>query len=217
MADIKDTTLRQEQECFTLGAELMVIPRWSSQPALPQGGWKIFSLEGKDDGVQPYMALRQGAILPLGGLIQSTADYSADSITLLINPDAQMAATGRLYDDKGEGFGYKEGDYSISRFTASKADEKNIRIRAERTAGTRESARNYRIGFVTSKKVIYTGWHKSDDFTEAVPQEVLKDLKTYKGIELKKLKFTDFGFAKHKSLHDMLSHDKIQAGEGDDF
>lgn len=31
MSDVKDTTLRREQECFLFGPDLLIIPRWSNK------------------------------------------------------------------------------------------------------------------------------------------------------------------------------------------
>ena len=55
----------------------------------------------------------------MGKVIQSTAEYTTDSLTLLVNLDDKGQATGMLYVDAGDGYGYKHGEYALYRFTAT--------------------------------------------------------------------------------------------------
>lgn len=165
-ADIRDTTLRSEQEAFLLGADLMVIPKWSEKPRLPQGIWKSITLVGEDsrhDPYQPDLKLRGGAILPMSRVIQSTADYHTDSLTLLVCPDADRKAAGTLYVDAGEGFGYRNGDYEVNSFTARKSGKNALVVRCK-TTGVRQTAdkRCYQVGVVTDTGVVWSAWHKSN-------------------------------------------------------
>ena len=119
-ADFKDLSLRSEQHLFLLGNDLMIVPRFAAASAArPKGDWKPVPFDAKDDGRQALVYLREGAIVPMGKVIQNTAEYSTDSLTLLVNLDKNGQATGMLYEDAGDGFGYKKGEYALYRFTAS--------------------------------------------------------------------------------------------------
>jgi alpha-glucosidase len=166
MADPRDTSLRREEQVFLLGQDLAVVPRWAVVPKLPAGDWKALTLEEKsDDGYQPLLYLRPGAIVPVGKVIQHTGEYATDSITLLVNP-GDPAATGTLYDDDGDGFGYKQGNFALHRFTAT-PDEENLAVEIRRVEGTRQVNRQYRVGFLLDGRVAYSAW--SADTTRVVP------------------------------------------------
>lgn len=120
-ADPKNTALRAEDRAFLLGSDLLVVPKWAENPALPVGTWRSVSLVGEDstaDKYQPDLRLRAGAIVPLGRVIQNTTEKSLDPLTLLVCLDAEGRATGRLYEDAGDGYGYQQGDYLATTYTA---------------------------------------------------------------------------------------------------
>lgn len=154
MFDIKDLSLRQEQEAFGFGGDLLIIPRWSS-PKLPSGDWDILKLEDTDDGVQPFVALRSGAIVPLGNVIQSTEDYNLNELTLLVNPDENGTAEGVLYDDAGDGFEYQQGNYAIYELKATKKGKKT-EVTIHQTAGNKQRPIRFRIGLVTDNQITYS-------------------------------------------------------------
>lgn len=120
-ADPRDPALRGEDRAFLVGDDLLVVPKWAGRPSLPRGLWRTVSLVGEDsaaDKYQPDLRLRGGAILPLGRVIQSTAEESLDPLTLLVSLDGQGRASGRLYEDAGDGFAYREGDYLLTTYEA---------------------------------------------------------------------------------------------------
>ena len=126
-ADPSDTTLRKEDQAFLLGNDLLVIPKWAVNPSLPKGKWTVVSLAGEQsekDKYLPDVKIRDGAIIPLGKFIQSTTEYRTDSLTLLISFDKTGTAKGLLYEDAGNGFGYKKGDYLLSSIIATKHGKK---------------------------------------------------------------------------------------------
>jgi alpha-glucosidase len=157
-ADFTDLNLREEQQTFLLGSDLLIVPRWASKPDLPSGDWDSIKLEQTDDGYQPIVMLRPGAIVPVGPVIQSTEDYTTDKITLLINPDSDGSANGTLYDDEGNGYGYQSGDYAIHRFVCSPDRDNRLRIEISHVEGNRKIPRSYRIGYVTDDDVVYSEW-----------------------------------------------------------
>lgn len=161
-ADIKDENLRDEQQSFLLGENLLVIPRWAEDLKMPEGDWQDIAFEETDDTYQAIVKLRDGAIVPMGPVIQSTEEYSTAKLTLLINPDEAGNASGSLYDDAGEGYGYQEGDYAILDFSASKTAENILEVSVKQTEGTRKTAREYRIGLVKDGKIKYSDWSSTD-------------------------------------------------------
>lgn len=198
MSDVKDTTLRSEQESFMLGGDLLIIPRWSKSLRLPKGDWDILKLEDNDDGYQPFVALRPGAIVPMTKAIESTADFKTDSITLLVNPDADGKAFGRLYDDAGEGYDYQKGDYSICEFSAMPTKDGELMINVSKVAGYRDVTRYYRIGYVTDNKILYSDWSNEDTLFSKVVDD------KQNGIDKSKLKMANIDFAKLPSLKQQM-------------
>jgi alpha-glucosidase len=166
-ADFKDLDLRDEEETFLLGNDLLIVPRWASRPDMPSGDWDPVKLEKTDDGYQPMLMLRPGAIVPVGPVIQSTEEYTTEKITLLINPDSAGSASGILYDDAGDGFGYQSGDYAIHRFECSPDQDDRLKIEISRVEGDRKVDRSYRLGYVTDDDVIYLDW--STNLVQYVP------------------------------------------------
>ena len=90
--------------------------------------WRSISLVGEDsenDTYQPNILIRPGAIVPLGEIIQSTAEYNIDKLTLYISiDDNDNKASGTLYHDQGDGYAYKKGDYALISFQAEKKNSK---------------------------------------------------------------------------------------------
>ncbi|QSH40800.1 glycoside hydrolase family 31 protein [Lentisphaerota bacterium ZTH] len=120
-ADKNDLKLRSEQEAFLLGKDLLIIPKWSRKPALPKGIWrKVHLLPGKreHDGYQCSLKVRGGAILPLGRVVQHTGRKMYSKLTMLVVFDKNGKAEGKLYEDAGNGFGYRKGEFLLSTYRA---------------------------------------------------------------------------------------------------
>ena len=124
-ADPADLDLRQEDVAFMLGADLLVVPNVTQNagsaptPALPDGVWRIISLVGEDsttDVNQPDLRVRDGAIVPLGPVMEYTGELALDPLTLVVSLDAGGTAEGWLYEDDGEGYDYQTGDYRLARY-----------------------------------------------------------------------------------------------------
>ena len=128
MADVKDPALRKEQEAFLLGGDLIVVPSWSKTPALPSGTFPVISLIEGDlaDPDQATLRIRPGAIVPLGRVVQNTTEESLDPLTLLVCLDDKGEAEGVLYEDDGDGFGYRTGDYRLTTFKARQNGDKVV-------------------------------------------------------------------------------------------
>ena len=132
MADAKDLTLRHEDRAFLLGGDLMVVPSWAETVEQPSASaWQPIPAtlldaqptqkpKGKtQDSYQATLLQRPGSIVPLANLAQSTADLRTDSLTLLVCLDADGRAAGTLYEDDGDGFSYRTGNYRLSQFHAT--------------------------------------------------------------------------------------------------
>ena len=169
-ADFKDKKLREEDQVFMLGNDLIIVPKWAKNIKMPKGNWKSISLVGEDsknDAYQPDIQLREGAILPLSNVFQSTANYSLDTLTLLINLDTLGKASGELYYDKGEGFDYKNGDFAIIKFKAETKNNKVI-ITIIKAEGNRILKNNLIIANIITDKGILKAHGK-----ENIPIEII--------------------------------------------
>lgn len=198
MADEKDLALRAEQRVFMLGDDLMIIPRWAKNPALPKGDWDIIAFEQKDDLYQPYVALRSGAIVPTTEVAQSTDQLDMNRLTLLVNPDTEGKAEGILYEDAGDGFGYRTGDYARYELKAITQNGK-VSVSIRQIDGNRHSGQKMlRIGIVTDGHVTYTDYKPAD----TVELPAVKDKS--QGIRMNKLKWSAIDPGKEPTTADKL-------------
>lgn len=135
-SDILDPALRSEQQAFTLGRDLLVVPRWAKNPRLPKGDWREISVVPGDlaDPDQPSVRVRAGSIVPLGKVVQHTGENSLDPLTLVVCLDADGTAFGQLYEDEGDGFAYTEGHFLRTTYRAEMKDGK-VSVRIAKTEG----------------------------------------------------------------------------------
>ncbi len=123
--DPADPALRAEDDSFLLGDDLLVAcntwPGEKPVPVLPAGNWvKVSLVDGDlDDPDLPDLYLREGAILPLGPIMQWSDEKPLDELELLVNPGPDGRAVGYLYEDDGDGYGYREGAYRVTEFVVS--------------------------------------------------------------------------------------------------
>jgi alpha-glucosidase len=161
-ADPTNASLRNQQQAFLLGDDLLVVPKWATSVTMPGGTWNSFSLVGVDtinDPYQPTVYLKAGSILPLGQIIQSTVDYSADSLTLVVSLDKNGQATGSVYSDSAEGYSYQNGQYLTRAFNIKPYGSDSLILTATVTGGQMlTSANRYRVGLVTTNGTAYTKW-----------------------------------------------------------
>lgn len=129
-ADPKDTLLRAEEQAFLIGENLLVVPEWAQNPALPKGIWRNLSLIPGDDkdSYQAKLKIRGGAIIPTGKIIQNTNEKSLDPLTLLVCLDEKGEAHGTLYWDEGDNWSFKDGNYSFQHFTAIRTADNKVQV-----------------------------------------------------------------------------------------
>ncbi|HVU36223.1 MAG TPA: TIM-barrel domain-containing protein [Opitutaceae bacterium] len=158
-ADPRDPALRAEDQAFLVGDDVLVVPKWAHDAHLPAGIWRTVSLVGEDsthDPIQPDVRVRGGAIVPLGKVVQSTAEKLLDPLTLLVVPDADGRATGTLYEDDGDNFTYRSGNYLLTTYTAeSHGDQLVVRVTA--TDGRRPRPARRVVVQVVTDKGTFTG------------------------------------------------------------
>ena len=138
-----DLSIRNEDHAFLLGGDVMVQPRLTEDGEhdfrMPAGDWRPFTLAGEDadaERAHPILRLRDGAIMPVGAGAQTTAEAFAGPLTLIVSLDATGWASGRLYEDAGEGFGYRDGDYLLTTYEAAQ-DDGVVEVRIAREEGQR--------------------------------------------------------------------------------
>ena len=119
-ADPADVSLRAEEQAFMLGEDILVIPAFAENPALPKGIWEKMSLvKGDTEGkYQADMRVRGGSIIPVGKVVQNLTENVFDPLTLVVVLDEEGKASGSLYWDEGDGWGFRNGEYKIVDFTA---------------------------------------------------------------------------------------------------
>ena len=165
MADSKDLNLRSEDCSFLLGGDLMIRPQWAEHTAMPQQEWQCLELEETADSYQCELRQRPGSVIPLANLAQSTATLRTDSLTLLVCVDGEGKAVGQLYEDEGDGFGYREGRYRQTTIEAT-LRKKQLQVTLRQTDGQLPAVvRTLRIGFVAKGRVQYSPWLHGNDIS----------------------------------------------------
>ena len=122
-----DLATRNIHDQFMFGPAIMAAPVYkygarSREVYFPQGRWYDFYTGKAIDGGNgvtltadaPYermpLFVRQGAIIPMGGDIQSTAEVSDQPVTILVYAGAD--GTFSLYEDEGTNYNYEKGMFS---------------------------------------------------------------------------------------------------------
>jgi hypothetical protein len=148
-ADPTNVKLRKIDDSFLIGS--ILVRTWPSpkkrnfhdEIVFPKGIWQGFHFDD-DHPELPLLFLKGGAIIPTGPVIQHVGEASpTDTVTLLIALDETGKAVGDLYEDDGDGFGYKNGDYLLTHYEAEKvsslsAKDGEVVIRIASVEGHRE-------------------------------------------------------------------------------
>lgn len=106
-ADPADPALRSSLDGFLLGDNLLVVPRFNdgAPPPVPlKGNWRKLDFGDSDNPELPDLYLREGAVLPLGTLLQYPDEKPLDPLTIVANPGPGGLAEGYIYEDRGEGY-----------------------------------------------------------------------------------------------------------------
>ena len=153
----------------------MVTPNWSANIPSPQGDkWQTLTLESETDSYQATLRQRPGSVIPLANLAQSTTSMRTDSLTLLVCLDAQGHATGQLYEDDGDGFGYRSGQYRLLSLEAT-VDKRNLTVSVRQAEGNMTPLnRTLRIGLVHHGRVEYSVWQSGNEASMKIKKSVLR-------------------------------------------
>lgn len=177
MADAKDLSLRGEERAFLLGGDVMVIPNWAGQTAMPKGDWRKLDLSSMNSSVrkndiQAQLLQRPGTVVPVANLAQSTEQLRTDSLTLYVCLDEMQQATGTLYEDAGDGFAYRRGDYSLTRFDA-RLEKKLLTVSLARIEGAYQGCdtRCLRIAHTDRRgRTVFSPWQQGTKATLRLKQ-----------------------------------------------
>lgn len=172
-ANPENISLRMEDEAFLLGSDLLVIPQWAESPRLPEGVWRSVSLAGEDPEDTPYqceLRVRGGSIVPVGPVVQSTAQISLHNspLTLIVVPDENGTAKGTLYEDTGDGYAYRERDFCFSEFTAVKEDSQ-VKVKCASQKGKKALSERFATVAVIGAEGIHYGF---GDLVEGVKVDI---------------------------------------------
>jgi len=138
LAEPANLALRAEARSFLVGGDLLVVPTGVKGAPRPRGPWLPLSLVAGDreDRLQARLFVRGGSILPLGPEVMHTGEAPEGATSLVVAPDPNGRAEGRLYHDAGEGFGYRNGDFRLVTYQAD-IHEDRIDLRIVEALGAR--------------------------------------------------------------------------------
>jgi alpha-glucosidase len=130
-ADPTDPALRSEDDSFLLGDSLLVqaqvVPDRTRISPMPKGIWQTFSAPTDTD--LPTIFIKGGSIVPGGPSVQFAQPGPEKQLTLTIAPDENGQATGTLYEDAGDGYGYRNGEFALTTYSATvRGDECTINV-----------------------------------------------------------------------------------------
>jgi alpha-glucosidase len=138
-ADPKDMALRSEDDCFLIGSDVLVVPQLmpdgTRTPVLPRGVWRKVEIVNENNHPDlPELRIREGAIVPMGPIVQYHDEKPLDPLTLLVSLDTRGQATGTLYEDAGDGFEYLKGQYLLTTWQAKQEGDK-VTVTISKTEG----------------------------------------------------------------------------------
>jgi alpha-glucosidase len=91
--------------------------------------------------------VREGAILPLGPVMQFVGELADEPLTLACYLAEGVSAVGEIYEDDGETTAYQQNDCRRTRFTAALADRR-VTLHADSPEGSyRVGARTWTVEF----------------------------------------------------------------------
>jgi alpha-glucosidase len=153
-ADPADPALRSEDDSFLLGDNLLVVARVTPEadrvPVLPRPvdgvAWAKFDFPSFDGGRdskdihQPDLYIRPGSIITAAPVTQFFGDRpdSRDELHLIVHLDADGKAEGVLYEDAGEGWGFRDGEYLLTTYAARTRQDGSVAISVKSAEGDME-------------------------------------------------------------------------------
>lgn len=125
-ADPSDPALRSEDDAFLLGPDVLVscrvTPLGDRVVAIPSGNWRLFELvDERRNPDLPELFIREGAIVPCGPVMEWTSQKPLDPLTLYVNLREDGSASGSLYEDAGDGFGFMREEFLLTQYVATRS------------------------------------------------------------------------------------------------
>ncbi|XP_042427482.1 alpha-glucosidase 2-like isoform X3 [Zingiber officinale] len=140
-ADSTDAKLRNVENSFLLGPLLICASTMPDQGShecaciMPKGIWQRFDFNDSHPDL-PSLYLRGGSILPVGQPVQYVGETNpTDELSLLISLDENGKAEGVLYEDDGDGYGYTQGNYLLTYYSAE-IDSSNLTVKVSKSEGS---------------------------------------------------------------------------------
>lgn len=158
-ADPTDLALRSEDDAFLLGDDLLVVgamtPARDRAVAMPRGIWNPVDFDADPD--LPSLYARGGAIIPTGEVMQFVDERPLDPLTLIVSLDEHGEAAGSLYEDEGDGYAYRDGDFLETRFKAKRSGD-TLRVWVDDVQGDRpRPKRHVRVLLATEAGLVDLG------------------------------------------------------------
>jgi alpha-glucosidase (family GH31 glycosyl hydrolase) len=174
-ADPKDPKLRTEDEAFLLGGDVLVAPAVSRDggraATRPNGIWRTLRLSGAGHPELPDLYVRGGAIVPVGPVMEFVDEEPLDPLTLIVCPDARGRATGTLYEDAGDGYGYRADDYRLTHFEARRAGS-TLRVKVASVTGKRPAPeRALHVRVILDKQEVVAWGREGEEIEIRLPSE----------------------------------------------
>ena len=187
-ADDNDPRLWEQERDFLFGEHLLISPVIQSKTQrqgiyLPKGNWYYFWTGQLGSGEMfvnvipeqiPFF-IREGAVLPVYPIRQWTGEKPVDELTLYVYYKNGLE-TSHLYEDAGEGYAYRNNDFSLKIFeTEGKNGDFTLRQRKEGDfEPSYDKVKVYLVGFPTFVK------HCTVDGSEIPIKEIrLRDRSLY--------------------------------------
>jgi alpha-glucosidase len=137
-----DRSLRSEDDTFLFGPSILVAPQLMPDgsrtvllPTTDRGEWLKFDVQDESHPANPQMYLAPGAVVATGPVMQYESQRPLDELTLYVNLDRGGSASGLLYEDAGDGFGYRSGEYRLTRLTAERGPGGVVTLRMTQVEG----------------------------------------------------------------------------------
>lgn len=152
-----DVTVAGLEDQFLFGGDLLVAPALAEgqrqrDVRFPAGAWRDWRSGHRYPGpltahietpldAAPLFA-REGAIIPLGPVVQYVGELAAEPLTLVcaLGPEDGARAEGTLYEDDGATHDHEHGAWSRIRFSAAREGQR-VTVRAEPPEGPYRATR----------------------------------------------------------------------------
>ncbi|MFO8042488.1 MAG: glycoside hydrolase family 31 protein [Alkalispirochaeta sp.] len=114
---------------------------WTGEPIVagdasrPEHGGTVVACEAPLERMPIFV--RGGSVIPYESLRQHTGEAGDGVLRLVVAPDADGSAEGRIYADAGEGFGYRDGAYWRAELSAE-VSVSRVTLAVTHGAGYRE-------------------------------------------------------------------------------